>query len=277
VNETGSCPAPQISACPVCGLPGLVSSVSVCPQCDADLQCFRALELLTPPASREVRDPLPADLSVPSAVAPGPSSIPGPHRALLIIGGGSLGLLLLLVGVQFFLLSRLKARLAVRPALHQRVENPARTRKKEASGRRETPTNRQPVTAEVSPQRPAGLATRYRARAEDSLWSIAARLYGKGDCYPLLLHDNPGVAVNRIGEGLTLKVMSDRDKAARRCRAMIHRDVSGRFWYYFLRPGDSPQSLARRCFGTVAAATRIQQLNPLLRWEAGRRIKLYLP
>jgi hypothetical protein len=50
----------EVRSCPVCGRQGIQAQSSVCPQCDADLLCFQALDSLaaapaTPPTARQPR------------------------------------------------------------------------------------------------------------------------------------------------------------------------------------------------------------------------------
>ncbi|MGX9728271.1 MAG: hypothetical protein ACTFAK_13435 [Candidatus Electronema sp. VV] len=47
----------QTRNCPVCGRPGLPPNCGSCPQCDADLTCFQALDSLASPAAATVAAP----------------------------------------------------------------------------------------------------------------------------------------------------------------------------------------------------------------------------
>jgi hypothetical protein len=269
MTEAGS-PAQRDSSCPVCGLPGIDGAATVCPQCDADLRCFHALELLA-------RAPAPAP-------QPAPSRSAAATRALGAAGAA----LAILLGAQLLLLLRPISRPAVPPrtasASLSACDRPreARPAQAAAAARRTAPASRETVAARAArgehrPRRATTNPPRYDARPEDNLWLIAARFYGRGDCYPLLLEDNPGASAGGIGAGVRLRLIADRAAAARRCRALIHRDQRGRFWYYALRRGDSPASVARRCLGAAAQAPRVARLNAGVPWSAGQKIRLYLP
>jgi hypothetical protein len=47
----------QTRTCPVCGRPGLPPNCGSCPQCDADLTCFQALDSLASPAAAKAAAP----------------------------------------------------------------------------------------------------------------------------------------------------------------------------------------------------------------------------
>jgi len=62
----------------------------------------------------------------------------------------------------------------------------------------------------------------YRAAPAKTLWQIAWRFYGKGIYYPVLLEDNPGLAVHGPLDVRTLRIAGQREHAQETYRRLVY-------------------------------------------------------
>ncbi|MCP4689411.1 MAG: LysM peptidoglycan-binding domain-containing protein [Desulfobacterales bacterium] len=104
------------TTCPVCKLDPLPGDPDTCPQCDADLTCFKVLDALPEPGTAPSAPP-----SAPREIEPRLPGVRG-HRPWLLaalLGGVAV----ILLGMLFYRVVSLERRLAVqRGALHDRLD-----------------------------------------------------------------------------------------------------------------------------------------------------------
>lgn len=260
--------------CPVCHFANIPEGSDTCPQCDADLVCFRLLETL----SEE-----PAHEAVVQPERPGQNITHPPrekkHRIPVIVWPAGL-ILVLLVLVIGYAASRFNImagtveqmqssvtrmtemavddRAVIRETgqsvreLRQTSAGALETIKKlqETVSTREPQTTGRPETAQVqpdvSPPPPPVCFRQYQAKDTDTLWRISRALYGSGRFYPVLMEHNPDLEIYDISSRDTLRYLCDKKAVLQ-----IYRDITGtghgkRYWKYKIRPGDTRRSVIRQ-------------------------------
>jgi LysM repeat protein len=281
------------TSCPVCAFGHIPAAAGRCPQCDADLECFRII------------DSLPDDLAADDRS--NRSKRRGRERPLLLHGLTSATIGLLVIGFSFLLYSfeQLESRLEKQQARLAEVETGHRVRKAPLSPE---PPNRDTAAARPSPVVPkaspagdqAGRPSAptlpvsfepsadgisdgdetaffvYRLRQGDTLWSLARRFYRDGDLYPVLLLHNPKLEIYRTTPGSRLKVLKDKKNARSVFEQIAETDPNGIYWRYTVRQEDTLQSLATRFYGPGASVARITGLNPGVEITAGNSIRIAL-
>ena len=213
--------------CPVCERHGLELDCEQCPQCDADLTCFRDLESLRKECAEYVS----------------PTRFAGRGVFFVCVFGG----VLVLVVVSFFM-ERFDRRLAgidkiiavsnqdkglqrdistVRLHISElkinyedsffRLEeavkgNGAKIKRigSRLTGLEEVMNGRIAAVSEKEKKRTDDTFF-YYARKTDTLWAIARRFYGDGKYYPLIMEQNPHLVIGDITPGQRMQIISDPD------------------------------------------------------------------
>ncbi len=132
----------------------------------------------------------------------------------------------------------------------------------------------QPSVAAISAQ--AFTFTDYHAAPEETLWRIARRFYGKGIYYPVLLEDNPGLAIHGSFEGRALRIARQREHAQETYRRLVFSEGGHTLFRYRARAGDSSYSLARAFYGDEGRAGELAELHGTTHPEVGRRVLIPL-
>jgi phage tail protein X len=118
----------------------------------------------------------------------------------------------------------------------------------------------------------ASAFTDYHAAPAETLWRIARRFYGKGIYYPVLLEDNPGLAIHGpIDEG-TIRIARQREHAQEIYRRLVYSEGGRTLFRYRARAGDGWRSLARAFYGSEHRAGELAELNGMPKPETGRRV-----
>jgi len=261
--------------CPVCHFANIPEGSDTCPQCDADLVCFRLLETL----SEE-----PAHEAVVQPERPGQNITHLPrekkHRIPFIVW--SAGLILFLLALVFgYAANRFSiiagtveqmqssvtkiAEMAVddRAVIRETGQSVQELRLTSAGAfeaikkLQETVSTREfetadppetgPVPQDVSPPHPPPVCFRqYQAKDSDTLWGISRALYGSGSFYPVLMEHNPDLAIYDISSRDTLRYLCDKKAVLQ-----IYGEITGtghgkRYWKYKIRPGDTRRSVIRQ-------------------------------
>lgn len=86
----------------------------------------------------------------------------------------------------------------------------------------------------------------YRAKDEDSLWTIAQKLYGSGILYPVLMENNPDLSIYSIGSKDTIRYMCDKAQAVKVYKAIIDKKQNKVFWKYTVRSGETRKDIIKR-------------------------------
>lgn len=296
--------------CPICGRQGVSETSARCPQCDAELTCFRVLDSLPdepepPGASRgELRKP----------------ELPRTLWGLLW------GMLIVILGLSTVLVLRFTHFNAVFTKRHntlrsdlnrislgleglvgdrERVEK--RSAKRIAQNRelikgleqvlaqmsdqslspgenQDLATIRQPVakdTESVSSARDrsendTSRFWTYQATEEDTLWEIARRHLGRGKYYPLLLELNSGLGIYRIGKGVQIVIPKEVPDIEERYQRVIEVQDGKTYWMYTVVPGDTLKGIARKFYGSETKRSKVMELNPGLRLDPGTEMRIEL-
>lgn len=249
------------TSCAVCGLSSLPAEAIRCPQCDADLTCFRIL------------DSIPDEVE---AESPGAGRSPR-LIALLVLGFCLIGLL---IGYQAYRMKEIETQLhgmEGRYARSVRGIEEAPESFVEAEGR-PSPVPDVPVQEEErigDPCRDADFRI-YNALETDTLWGIAERAFGEGKYYPVLLECNPHLGIYTIGDGVQVKILEDRRLAEEIYGTILVREDGRKYWYYTVAEGDSLQTIAYRFYRGEDRTEKIVTLNPAARFKPGEKIRLVL-
>jgi len=117
----------------------------------------------------------------------------------------------------------------------------------------------------------------YQFQGNETLWSIAKHLYGKGIFFPLLLEYNPGLGIYYDSNFTSLKILKDRKKAIKQLRRLIVKTDEGRLFRYRVAAGDRWQTLSKRFYGNSAQTDQLIALNNNVPLTVGTRILIPLP
>ena len=140
-----------------------------------------------------------------------------------------------------------------------------------------------PIPRPVGPSPPSGLSapatpipesgfTDYHAASAETLWGIARRFYGKGIYYPVLLEDNPGLAIYGPPDGQTIRIARQPEHARETYRRLVYAEGGKTLFRYRAKAGDSWRSLARAFYGSERRAKELAGLNGRPQPETGQRV-----
>ena len=103
----------------------------------------------------------------------------------------------------------------------------------------------------------------YRAKDEDSLWTIARDLYGSGTFYPILLENNPDLHIYSIGSKDSMRYLCDTTRAAQVYKTIIGHKQNRPFWKYRVRSGDTRKGIIKRyCLNQKDCLVEDKPLEP---------------
>ena len=269
------------TVCPVCGLSFIPSNSTQCPQCDADLTCFRVLDSLhDEPVRKNIGS--------------------GKQVILLVAAGLVLGLICVLSASQLYLLKQLENRILDRnasfidpwpdagvkrfvinqPEVHT---NGAAVNKATIKIKEDEDIERQSVP--VKPLKKADVETgpaedsrfwTYRATEKDTLWDISQKYYGLGNYYPVLLEHNSHLGIYDIGDGIQIKILKNTAIARDIYKKITGKKGNSIYWYYTVAEGDTLRSVAGKFYKTKNMTKLITELNEKLDLSPGRRIRILL-
>ncbi|HKL82351.1 MAG TPA: LysM peptidoglycan-binding domain-containing protein [Desulfobacter sp.] len=274
-----------VGTCPICGFSNIPEDQTTCPQCDADLVCFRLLEEGFPVPAVPGTDMPETEEAVEQAAPSSPQNSTGAWRrgiwicaaamvilAIILISWAATRRLAGLAGS----VAALDARLgqvegqvdrthevskdiqstAIRignqlKILERRIERmDIRVEKVvEAliSVQKKTPGDiDQKEMAGDIPAAPEPCMEEYQAKDTDTLWGIARDLLGSGIYYPVLMACNPDLNIFTINRRDRLKYPCDKTTVLSMYRQITAVKQNRRYWKYTVRPGDTPQSVADR-------------------------------
>jgi nucleoid-associated protein YgaU len=118
-------------------------------------------------------------------------------------------------------------------------------------------------------------AFHHHLRRGETLWSVAERYYGRGQLYPVLIANNPGLGPYHRGVGI-LRIFADPDEAAEMYRRITPPGEEGRLFRYRVEPGDGWRELARRFLGRPSRAPELIALNPESDLTPGEQVLIAL-
>lgn len=103
----------------------------------------------------------------------------------------------------------------------------------------------------------------YRAKDEDSLWTIARDLYGSGTFYPILLENNPDLHIYSIGSKDSMRYLCDKTLAAHLYKTIVGYKQNRPFWKYRVRSGDTRKGIIKRyCLNQKDCLVEDKPLEP---------------
>jgi len=275
--------------CPVCGKTDLADHLTQCPQCNADLECFRLLEALyETPATSGVEGDVLLDSWSRRVDEMGPvlhRLQDGMHqwqraavRRTAILISVLAVLIFVIVAGFWWVYSQWD-----RPQEPAEVVPSAAFLAELASERPQDKVLREAVAkavagiAQVSlqvvalEQRVAALATQAAAldtkapalaepepdpaflyhepRQNESLWLIAQKYYQQGGLYPALLETNPGLGIYFEPDAGPLRLPANRQAAEAIVTRVVFTKEAKRFYRYQVQEGDTWQRIAALFYG----------------------------
>lgn len=286
-------------SCPICGLEKISPDKAQCPQCDADLACFKAL------------DAIPDEL--PTAEKHPKTGII-PLVAIILV----IALIIVMAVFQFYRFKQMERLLAdhknsiasmdkklenlrvVSPGLEdgerledggERIED--RGQKLENGGERledggerledrgqklEDGGERIEDGGRIEDESEAVSLSfwTYIANDEDTLWDIAEAHYGSGYYYPVLLEHNPHIGIYYIGKGIPLKILKDTLLVKAIYRKIIIKEGDNIYWNYTVVEGDTIRSVIAKFYNIKNVEKQIAVFNPDTQLEPGKKIKILL-
>lgn len=297
--------------CPVCGKTDLADNLAQCPQCNADLKCFRLLEALyEAPSSPGVDEEAVWSLSqrvddIGPLLHRVQNSMQQLQRAaerrttMLIMVIVMLGLVMVagawrLYGrgdtppepVEVMSSAALVAELA--------AERPQEKGLREALAK--TIAGIEQVSQQVAAleQRVAELAIRpavtdtkapsvaeaeqkpsflvHEPRKNESLWLIAQRYYQQGMLYPAILETNPGLGIYFDPDYGPLRLPPNRQAAEAIVARVVFTNGVQRFLRYQVQVADTWQIIAEQFYGRGSSTARLQTLNADAQPQPGTRV-----
>jgi hypothetical protein len=302
--------------CPVCGKTDLAEHLAQCPQCNADLECFRLLEALheeqsTPGVDAEVVGSLSRRVD---AIGPLLQRLQDSMHQLQRTARRRTALLIL-VSVMWGLVVAAGAWL-----LYWRWDTPHERTEVMASAAflveltRERPPEKalrealvkavagiehvsqqvvalEQRVAELATQPPAidtkdpsGAASApepavlyHEPHQNETLWGIAHKYYQQGRLYPALLETNPGLGIYFAPAYGQLRLPADRQGAEAIVARVVFTKDARRFFRYPVQVADTWQSIAERFYGRGDEAAWLQVLNAEAQPQPGTRVVVPLP
>ncbi|MES9901465.1 MAG: LysM peptidoglycan-binding domain-containing protein, partial [Sedimenticola sp.] len=118
--------------------------------------------------------------------------------------------------------------------------------------------------------------TVYHAAPTETLWRIAQRFYGKGNYYPVLLEDNPGLTIHGSPDSRNLRIASQLEHVKEIYQRLVFSEDGRILFRYQARVGDSWRSLARDFYGNERRTNELTKLHGLSQPEPGQRLAIPL-
>ncbi len=296
--------------CPVCHFGHIPRDKDTCPQCDSDLICFKLLDAL--PDLPTDSKPDPSDSAFKQTVGQeGSWSDAGRTTKrkipwVAVVLGGILLTLVFLVGYagqRFLAMESMVEKIDIHMSQMTMAfnENPNRLIKtletvtrqmnhlekrveKLVGMAKENELRLPPILmkkenmskiSENQDKRESACFNIYRAKEEDTLWTIARDLYGSGMFYPVLMENNPKLSVYSIGSQDSIRYMCDKTRVASVYKTIIGYKQNRSFWKYRVRPGDTRKGIIKRyCLNQKNCLVEDKLLEPVL--EPGMTIGVFL-
>lgn len=269
----------KFQSCPVCGKEQIQADQVKCPQCNADLACFRVLDALMPEQQK--------------IASPGWKS-----KIIDVMAIGLVIIVLLLLGWLWYQGMRIdRQNLQIMQLLGKNEQKLEQYRKAEedyylslkdwlkvSQKKEEAPppdsaqTQAEEVKEPEEVKKPKDEGPKffiYRTRGMDTLWNISERFYGQGRYYAVLIAMNPEVNIFKIKAGEQLKILQRKEDVIQIFNQLVEKTGPVIFFWYQVQKGDIIDSLSRK-FYKPADYYLIHKLNPNIRFEAGQRIKILL-
>ena len=268
------------AVCHICGLSPMPAGKTQCPQCDADLTCFKVLDSLP--------DQQPVDESVRNDAGSRQQVI------LLVVISLVLGLISVLSVFQFYWLKQIENRISDRKisfpdtglkrfAIDQSKMNTNSAAGTGIAAKAKEDPERQLVPIKLLEKTDIGAVLAennnfwvYWATEKDTLWDISQRHYGSGNYYPVLLEHNRHIGIYDVGAGTQIKILKNTATAQNIYKKITEKKGNNLYWYYSVTEGDTMQSVADKFYRTKNMLKQIASLNPDIDLRPGKQIKILL-
>ena len=280
-------------ACPVCGFEHIPGDAENCPQCDADLTCFKALDALPEP-------PVGAVLQTTPVSEPLARETRGGKFFFYGVTAFTLGVVAVLLTIQLYRIFEFNSRLVEQRStitdalvkIDSHLVHIAATQEQgvtDMTGRLtevadqvkgiarrigQTEESIQPSASapefnlSTEAVHPDGFEY-YQATDDDVLWKIAERFYGSGFYYPVILTHNPHLGVYSIGKKDRIAILKGVEQVRALYGEITRVEKDRLFWRYTVRPGDTLVSIRKRycpsgkdCVRTPAGFDPEMELQP---------------
>lgn len=300
----------SIISCPICHLDHISSDKDKCPQCDADLTCFKVLESLP---DEQVGEKIALRRQV--------SFLAAMVLFLGLVSTLSLFQLYRINGLVFFGFGLQDYPSSTKVTAKAEVKGLAENQLAPAGksdGRSEIPDPNRDEVEGLSVPKKAAIQTpplkkggqgvfeqktvgnerlqevpserqrergsfskdtafqMYIANENDTLWGIAKRHYGSGHYYPVLLKHNPNVGIYNVGDGVRLRILKYPGLAKKINKSITEREGNKLYFHYSVAEGDTLGSLACKFYKTRGMLKRITDLNSDMKLLPGERVKILL-
>ena len=267
------------TVCPVCGLSSITSDRTQCPQCDADLTCFKVLDSIPDePVSKHIES--------------------RKQVVLLVAISLVVGLISVLSAYQLYLLKQLENRIldpktsfinaGPDNGLKRFVIDQSKTRTNGAAENKaiiETKEDIENQSASVKPPEKSDIVAdfaedksfwTYWATEKDTLWDISQKHYGSGYYYPVLLEHNSRLGIYDIGDGIQIKILKDTSRARDIYKKITEKKGNSIYWYYTVAECDTIQSIAGKFYKPKNMTKLITDINSDVDLKPGERIRILM-
>jgi hypothetical protein len=249
--------------CPICGKEQISEDKDQCPQCNADLTCFRILDSLPEYEFKKQ----------------------GWEQRILLY---ALTVIILFIGgwmtYQNLQISRLlmknkkgleEYQLSVRSLLKQ-VESITIIKAEEQAGSEEITVETSSAAGDKKDlsehqKDPWPEHLWYETTDRDTLWGISERFYKHGRYYPILIAMNPEIHIFEIKAGQRIKILKGLQDVSRIFNECVSKSGPFQYVWYTVMENDSLESIGKKFYKTEGQYPFIRKANPDLRLENGSK------
>ena len=262
------------NSCAVCGFQNIDSHQAKCPQCDADLTCFKVLDKIP-------------DEPFPDKIKPRRASRLEIYLAITITG------CILIMGVIFYSFRQLQTKVVrLQTAVNsyqtskliqatdsfQKNLFPPTGAQASQKGVGKNQKKQPPTTLDrdqpSKEQKKRKKFGRYRVERENSLWSIAKKIYGDGYYYPVILEHNPGLGVFNIKANQRIRILNDTSRIKKIYDSIVEREENAIIWQYRIQAEDDLYSVAKKFYNDEEMIDQLYYDNPNSGFQPGEKIKI---
>lgn len=116
----------------------------------------------------------------------------------------------------------------------------------------------------------------YETTDRDTFWGISERFYKQGRYYPVLIAMNPEIYIFEIKAGQRIKILKGLQDVNRIFNEFVYQSGPFQYIWYTVMENDSLESIGKKFYKTEDQYPFIRKANPDLRLEPGQRIKILL-
>ena len=139
----------------------------------------------------------------------------------------------------------------------------------------EHPVASSSVSAEEAEEQWAEKIFLYLVKEDDTLWDLAERFYGDGKYYPVILEQNPRLAISRLHDEEVLRLFNDRAVLKEIYSHRIERRNGLMLWKHRVQSGETRQTLKKRFAAPGASGKVLYEKEPAVYPGAIVRVVLH--